>query len=99
MKFSNNQIDFSHYKWCKDRFYLQGNDYSEQFCRPIICPITAQLFGLKPCECNQIGSENFNCEKYVGRCKCKMNVEGRKCDSCARETFGLSTTGCQCKFL
>lgn len=89
-------IDRRSYDWCKQNFYSH-TDISEIYCKPVICPITAQLFGMKPCDCNEAGSENVNCNQYGGRCQCKINVEGRKCDSCVRETWGLSNMGCQCK--
>ncbi len=44
---------------------------------------------------NELGSNQETCEQFGGKCSCKMNVEGKSCNTCARETWGLTTHGCQ----
>ncbi|CAG0921775.1 unnamed protein product, partial [Notodromas monacha] len=39
------------------------------------------------CDCDRRGSLSSDCPG--GQCRCKENVVGRKCDSCAPETFNL----------
>merc|ERR1711881_316669 len=34
------------------------------------------------CNCNADGSEDLACDAETGKCHCKCDVEGDKCDSC-----------------
>lgn len=58
------------------------------------------------CDCDQAGSlDNGLCDPVSGRCVCKENVNGDRCDRCKFGFFGLSqedSSGCQmcrCNFL
>ncbi|KAJ8002829.1 hypothetical protein DPEC_G00163040 [Dallia pectoralis] len=62
--------------------------------------------GCIPCDCDPTGSlENGLCDPGSGRCVCKENVGGGRCDRCKFGFYGLSQedpTGCQrcmCNFL
>ncbi|KAL0968579.1 hypothetical protein UPYG_G00268800 [Umbra pygmaea] len=62
--------------------------------------------GCIPCDCNPSGSlENGLCDPVSGRCLCKENVAGERCDRCKFGFYGLrqeDPTGCQrcmCNFL
>uniref|UniRef100_A0A6Q2YIL3 Laminin, beta 2-like n=1 Tax=Esox lucius TaxID=8010 RepID=A0A6Q2YIL3_ESOLU len=62
--------------------------------------------GCIPCDCDATGSlENGLCDPVSGRCVCKENVGGERCDRCKFGFYGLSQedpTGCQrctCNFL
>uniref|UniRef100_A0A452E6V7 Laminin subunit alpha-2 n=1 Tax=Capra hircus TaxID=9925 RepID=A0A452E6V7_CAPHI len=49
----------------------------------------------QPCHCNANGSFSEVCHPQTGQCECKPNVQGRRCDECKPETFGLqSARGC-----
>lgn len=49
----------------------------------------------QPCRCNVNGSFSDVCHAQTGQCECRPNVQGRRCDECKRETFGLqSGRGC-----
>lgn len=49
----------------------------------------------QPCHCNANGSFSEVCHAQTGQCECKPNVQGRRCDECKPETFGLqSARGC-----
>ncbi|XP_075996664.1 laminin subunit beta-4 [Genypterus blacodes] len=52
-----------------------------------------------PCDCNPAGSQGGGqCDPLTGRCVCKENVEGRRCDRCKHGAFGLrqdDPAGCQ----
>uniref|UniRef100_A0AAQ4RAZ0 Laminin, beta 2-like n=1 Tax=Gasterosteus aculeatus aculeatus TaxID=481459 RepID=A0AAQ4RAZ0_GASAC len=52
-----------------------------------------------PCDCDPVGSEGGGlCDALSGRCVCKENVEGRRCDQCRLGFFGLredNPAGCQ----
>ncbi|XP_037698911.1 laminin subunit alpha-2 isoform X2 [Choloepus didactylus] len=49
----------------------------------------------QPCRCNMNGSLSEICHPRTGQCECKPSVQGRRCDECRPETFGLqSARGC-----
>ena len=37
---------------------------------------------LLACDCNEEGSEDLTCDAVTGKCHCKCDVEGDKCDGC-----------------
>uniref|UniRef100_A0AAY4CK70 Uncharacterized protein n=1 Tax=Denticeps clupeoides TaxID=299321 RepID=A0AAY4CK70_9TELE len=51
------------------------------------------------CNCDPVGSLNDGvCDAFTGRCICKANVEGDRCDSCKYGYYGLrqeDPDGCQ----
>ena len=51
---------------CRDGFF--GDAVEEKNC--------------KDCRCSICGSTVEPCNRITGRCKCKENVEGEKCDRC-----------------
>ncbi|KAI4872139.1 hypothetical protein NFI96_031073 [Prochilodus magdalenae] len=59
-----------------------------------------------PCACDPAGSvEGSLCDPVSGRCVCKQNVEGERCDQCKLGFYGLSQEDqsgcrkCRCNFL
>lgn len=49
----------------------------------------------QPCRCDANGSFSEVCHRQTGQCECRPNVQGRRCDECKPETFGLqSPRGC-----
>ncbi|KAL5265606.1 hypothetical protein ACHWQZ_G006355 [Mnemiopsis leidyi] len=42
----------------------------------------------KPCGCFGKGSLSQVCDEATGRCDCKSNYKGNKCDTCRRELYG-----------
>uniref|UniRef100_A0A8C5LFF2 Laminin subunit alpha-2 n=1 Tax=Jaculus jaculus TaxID=51337 RepID=A0A8C5LFF2_JACJA len=49
----------------------------------------------QPCRCSTNGSFSEMCNIRTGQCECRPNVQGRRCDECKPETFGLqSARGC-----
>ncbi|XP_057345251.1 laminin subunit alpha-2 isoform X1 [Manis pentadactyla] len=49
----------------------------------------------QPCRCNVNSSFSEICHAKTGQCECRPNVQGRRCDECKPETFGLqSGRGC-----
>ena len=55
--------------------------------------LTQFLLFSSECDCDKFGSES--CDKETGKCMCKPNVIGDRCDQCAPDTWGfLSGYGC-----
>ena len=48
------------------------------------------------CNCNTEGSNGIGCDNTDGRCTCKPNISGNKCEKCAHGFFGFPN--CQSKF-
>ena len=44
---------------------------------------------LLACQCSVAGSTVTACHEVTGRCHCKSNAEGLKCNSCKPGTFNL----------
>jgi laminin alpha 3/5 len=42
-----------------------------------------------PCECNEAGSTGLSCDLKSGKCRCKPNFVGEKCDECAANLFNF----------
>ena len=62
--------------------------------------------GCTPCDCDFRGTSDLErpCDEYTGDCYCKLNVEGKQCDTCIDSYWGLSQednhgcTACGCVF-
>ncbi|XP_007897758.2 laminin subunit beta-3 [Callorhinchus milii] len=59
-----------------------------------------------PCECDRSGSLSGGmCDQQTGRCQCKENVEGQRCDRCKAGFYALSSSnpqgcrGCSCSWI
>uniref|UniRef100_A0A4W3GQ35 Laminin subunit beta 3 n=1 Tax=Callorhinchus milii TaxID=7868 RepID=A0A4W3GQ35_CALMI len=59
-----------------------------------------------PCECDRSGSRSGGmCDQQTGRCQCKENVEGQRCDRCKAGFYALSSSnpqgcrGCSCSWI
>ncbi|KAM6973327.1 laminin subunit beta-4 [Aplochiton taeniatus] len=55
--------------------------------------------GCIPCDCDPVGSlDNGQCDPVTGRCVCKENVDGQRCDRCKYGYYGFrqeDPLGCQ----
>uniref|UniRef100_A0A8C9VHE8 Laminin A chain n=1 Tax=Scleropages formosus TaxID=113540 RepID=A0A8C9VHE8_SCLFO len=48
-----------------------------------------------PCGCHELGSASSDCDENTGRCACRPDVAGEKCDACDVGHYGLpSGKGC-----
>ncbi|CAL1545990.1 unnamed protein product, partial [Lymnaea stagnalis] len=53
--------------------------------------------GCIPCNCNKFGSYRDDCDQMTGRCMCKPNIMGMKCDRCPNGKV-LGPEGCRDQF-
>nr|XP_022901153.1 laminin subunit beta-1 isoform X1 [Onthophagus taurus]XP_022901154.1 laminin subunit beta-1 isoform X1 [Onthophagus taurus] len=51
--------------------------------------------GALACQCDPTGAVSKLCDEHGGRCTCKPNVVGRRCDRCAPGTYGFGPEGCK----
>jgi len=80
---------------CREAQLSVNKENMSPSCYKYICNIGVHGDTPFPCECDRSGSESLTCNKYGGECKCKQNVESRKCDKCALSTWGFGPNGCQ----
>ncbi|XP_037091485.1 laminin subunit beta-1-like isoform X2 [Pollicipes pollicipes] len=89
--------EFDHYR-CAEYFYqAYGGDDMPEACKKHMASIGYYVFeGAKDkeCGCDPTGSESAICDPLGGQCKCKPNVVGRRCESCAPGTYDFSPEGC-----
>ena len=52
-------------------------------------PSTVRPSGINDCGCNEFGSEDLECDAR-GKCNCKCDVCGDKCDECCIGYYGLA---------
>ena len=50
------------------------------------------------CKCNERGSVSKSCDNNTGRCTCKPNIVGAKCDQCDDGYYGWSWPDCERKY-
>ena len=70
-------------------FFLKRNS--------LIIPYFILSFFLLECDCNQKGSKSVSCENEDGKCSCKSNVDGHRCQKCVEGFYGFPN--CQSKFI
>ncbi|CAG9860176.1 unnamed protein product [Phyllotreta striolata] len=73
-----------------------NNTYGEAcaVCKPWFYGDAVSLKNCQMCVCDNLGAER--CDSFTGKCVCKPNVIGEKCDRCADEHFGFpSGAGCR----
>ena len=51
--------------------------------------ITSVIYCFPACNCNEEGSRDVTCDDDTGKCTCKANVIGDKCDFCSPGNFGF----------
>uniref|UniRef100_A0A915PPS5 Agrin n=1 Tax=Setaria digitata TaxID=48799 RepID=A0A915PPS5_9BILA len=55
--------------------------------------IAKGAMGCQPCGCSAFGSSRFDCEQSSGRCQCRPDSYGMKCDSCDPDSI-ITSNGC-----
>ena len=53
--------------------------------------VTSNNQSFLACNCNEKGTEegDFTCDAVTGKCHCKCDVEGDKCDTCTSHHKGF----------
>ncbi|ESO89633.1 hypothetical protein LOTGIDRAFT_164938 [Lottia gigantea] len=87
---------------CKTGFWGYSDrrsfgSYSKNFSLFLPCPFNLQC--CVPCNCIEAGSTTLQCNDADGKCTCKPNVQGDKCDTCEDGYFGLPTQPCEVNLL
>ena len=52
-------------------------------------PLLQNNYNISDCNCNPDGSESLTCDAESGKCHCKCDVEGDKCDACTSGHHGF----------
>lgn len=88
--------DYKRYK-CKEAYYTVFRDQNvPDICQKYHYSIGFYyLDGASSCQCDPTGSTSAICDPLGGKCNCKTNVVGRKCNRCAPGTYGFGPEGCQ----
>ncbi|XP_039591850.1 laminin subunit alpha-5 isoform X1 [Polypterus senegalus] len=76
----------------------QGN--GQCFCKPNVCSRSCSMckegyynlqstnyFGCQGCSCDIGGSIGLTCDERSGRCQCRQNVEGRRCNQPKKDYY------------
>lgn len=83
---------------CKEAFYTVRKDHlhDSDVCQKYHYSVGFYyLDGAFLCECDPTGSTSAICDSLGGKCTCKTNVDGRKCNRCAPGTYGFGPEGCK----
>ncbi|XP_026292152.1 laminin subunit alpha [Frankliniella occidentalis] len=72
----------------QNHFYIDPK--TKGFCREAVFSLTsAYNSGALKCNCDYLGSTDFECAKFGGQCPCKANVIGRRCTECRNGYYGF----------
>ncbi|KAK3929045.1 Laminin subunit alpha [Frankliniella fusca] len=72
----------------QNHFYIDPK--TKGFCKEAVFSLTsAYNSGALKCNCDYLGSTDFECEKFGGQCPCKANVIGRRCTECRNGYYGF----------
>ena len=72
--------------------------YIADFCRDAVFSITAEYNdGALPCQCDVVGSLDFECMQFGGQCNCKPDIIGRRCERCRTGYYNFpNCEACNC---
>ncbi|XP_039626988.1 laminin subunit beta-2 isoform X1 [Polypterus senegalus] len=81
---------------CHDTAKAVVRPQPSDVCAKLISSMSATIHGgALPCQCDAQGSVSSVCDPSGGRCRCRPNIFGRRCDLCAPGTFGFGPSGCK----
>ncbi|KAH9524886.1 hypothetical protein Btru_028172 [Bulinus truncatus] len=89
---SCNEVNSTFVCSCKAESHSVGNTCNT--CLPSYYRSSDRFSCPERCQCNSEGVVNvsYPCDQLTGKCLCKLNVEGRMCDTCKPLTYNLSST-------
>ncbi|KAG9345889.1 hypothetical protein JZ751_009045 [Albula glossodonta] len=89
--------EFRRYR-CVEMVLEAGLQVLPDVCESLISSMSAQIHsGAVPCECDPNGSLGELCDQVSGRCPCRPEAAGRRCDQCQPGYFGFpQCRPCQC---
>ncbi|XP_075218526.1 laminin subunit beta-1-like [Lycorma delicatula] len=91
----NRLKEYEHYR-CRDQFLNVVKGEIPDVCKKYDYSIGFYVFGgAFSCDCDLTGSVSTLCNSLGGKCQCKPNVEGRRCDHCSPGTYGFGPEGCK----
>lgn len=91
----NRRQEYEHYR-CGTAFYTVVKGHVPDVCKKYHYSIGFYVHGgAFACSCDPTGSVSKICDSLGGRCQCKPNVVGRRCDRCAPGTYGFDPEGCR----
>ncbi|XP_054279344.1 laminin subunit beta-1 [Macrosteles quadrilineatus] len=86
---------YLHYR-CGSAFFTVTKGPVPDICKSYHYSIGSHVYGgALSCDCDPTGSVSNLCDQLGGRCQCKPNVVGRRCDHCAPGTYGFGPEGCK----
>ncbi|XP_076262261.1 laminin subunit beta-1 isoform X1 [Rhynchophorus ferrugineus] len=87
--------EFDYYSCGDPSLFLKGSELPD-VCKENYRIIAAYVTdGARECDCDPTGSLSKICDRYGGLCRCKPNVDSRRCDKCAPETYDFGPNGCK----
>ncbi|XP_046682808.1 laminin subunit beta-1 isoform X2 [Homalodisca vitripennis] len=91
----NRKKEYMHYQ-CGTAFFTVIKGPVSDICKKYHYSIGYYVYGgAFSCSCDPTGSLSSLCDPMGGRCQCKPNVVGRRCDRCAPGTYGFGPEGCK----
>ncbi|VDK75274.1 unnamed protein product [Litomosoides sigmodontis] len=77
-------ISMQYIQECSSNNFKNDPSNVSEYCRQKVFSLTSEYnMAAFPCECSSQGSISFTCEEYGGKCSCRPNIIGRRCDRCA----------------
>lgn len=89
-------IPIDHVNYCVNHVERYGTNNINEVCPKLLFSGGLAVWNRAfKCDCGAGTSSNV-CDRIGGQCKCKMNVVGRRCDSCDTTSYGLDIEA-ECK--
>ena len=74
---------------CREYAFSVAKGEIPEPCKKYICSVGVEIINPPLCSCDITGSVSTICQQLGGKCQCKPNVVGRRCDRCAPGFYGF----------